>query len=155
MGTVPIGTGTIANDPFPRRVNVLAGGQIHHGVGAPLGRPTHLFHFLIDGGSDRRVSDVGVDLHQEVPPNDHRLAFGMVDVDRNDRTTSGDFGSHELGRDKGRSHRAPGLPGMLVLHAVPRNLLGWDRSRTGEAFHSRRASCTVAECGRKLREVSH
>ena len=45
----------------------------------------HLLDLLLDRGGDRRVADVGVDLHQEVAADDHRLALGMVDVGRDDR----------------------------------------------------------------------
>ncbi len=65
----------IANDPFARGMNVFAGGKIHHGVGAPLCRPTHLFDFFLNRRRDGAVADVGVDLYQEIAADDHRLAF--------------------------------------------------------------------------------
>ena len=55
----------VAQDPLARLVDVLAGREVHDRVGAPAGRPRHLLDLLLDRGGDRRVADVGVDLHQE------------------------------------------------------------------------------------------
>ena len=93
------GHGRVAENPFARGVDVLAGGQIHDGVRAPLGGPAHLLDFLLDARRDGAVADVGVDLHEEVAPDDHRLALGMIDVGRDDGAAAGDFGADELGRD--------------------------------------------------------
>ena len=90
------GHGRVADDPFAGLVDVLAGGEVHDGVGAPLGRPAHLLDFLLNAGGDRAVADVGVDLHQEVAPDDHRLALRVVDVGRDDRAAPGHFGADEL-----------------------------------------------------------
>ena len=70
----------VAQDPFADVVDVAAGGEVHHGVGAPADRPHHLLDFFLDRGRDGRVADIGVDLHQEVAADDHRLEFGVVDV---------------------------------------------------------------------------
>ena len=45
------------------------------------------------------VADVGVDLHQEIAADDHRLEFRMIDVGRDDGAAGGDFGADKLGRD--------------------------------------------------------
>ena len=42
-------------------------------------------------GRDGAVADVGVDFHQEIAADDHRLEFGMIDVGRNDGAAAGDF----------------------------------------------------------------
>ena len=115
----------VAQDPLAGGVDVFAGGKIHHGVRAPLGRPAHLLDFLFDRGSDRGVADVGVDLHQEVAADDHRFALGVVDVERNDRPAGGDFTADKLGRD-----------------------LGWDALR--EAAEDRRRVGTGRLLGRAL-----
>ena len=93
------GHGRIAQNPFARGVDVLAGGQIHDGVRAPLGRPTHFLNFLFDARRDGAVADVGIDLHEEVAANDHRLKFRMIDVRRNDGAAGGDFGADKFRRD--------------------------------------------------------
>lgn len=36
----------VAQNPLPRLVDILACGQVHHGVGAPDGGPLELAHFL-------------------------------------------------------------------------------------------------------------
>ena len=89
--------GRVANDPFARGVNVLAGGKIHHGVGAPFRGPTHFLDFFLDRRRHGAVADVGVDLYQEIAADDHRLGFGMIDVCGNDGATARDFGADEFG----------------------------------------------------------
>src|SRR5207248_7006240 len=44
-----------------------------------------------------RVADVGVDLHQEVAADDHRLGLGVVDVGRDDGPPEGDLLADEFG----------------------------------------------------------
>ncbi len=48
------GHGRVAQDPFAGGVDVLAGGEVHDGVGAPLGGPAHLLDFLLDAATRRR-----------------------------------------------------------------------------------------------------
>ena len=84
---------------------LLAGREVHHRVGAPADRPDHLLDLLLDRGGDRRVADVGVDLHQEVAADDHRLELGVVDVGGDDGAAAGDLVAHELGRDLARDAR--------------------------------------------------
>ncbi len=103
------GHGRVAQNPFAGFVDVLAGGQIHQGVAAPARRPHHFLHFLFDGRGHRRVADVGVDLHQEVAADDHRLQFRVIDVGGDDGAAAGDFVAHELGRDFVRDAGAEGL----------------------------------------------
>jgi hypothetical protein len=96
----------VADDPFARVVDVAAGGEVHHIVGAPAGRPHHLVDFFLDRGGDGRVADIGVDLHKEVAADDLRFQFGMVDVGRNDGAAGGDLVAHEFRRDEFRDVRA-------------------------------------------------
>ena len=95
------GHGRIPQDPFTGGVDVLAGGEVHDGVGTPLGGPAHFFDLFLDAGGDGAVPDVGVDLHEEVPANDHRLELGVIDVRRDDGAACGDFATDELGGDFG------------------------------------------------------
>ena len=81
----------VAHDPVADVVDVAAGGQIHHRVGAPADRPDQLLDFLGDGGGDGGVADIGIDLHQEVAADDHRLQFGVVDVGRDDGAARAQF----------------------------------------------------------------
>jgi len=61
-------------------VNVLAGRRSIT-VSRPSGSaPGHLLDFFLDAGPERRVCDIGVDLHQEIAADDHRLGFRMVYV---------------------------------------------------------------------------
>src|SRR5699024_3765051 len=43
-----------------------------------------------------RVADIGVDLHQKLLTDDHRLRFGMVDIRRDDRPARGDLAAYKL-----------------------------------------------------------
>ncbi len=86
----------IADDPLARFVDLLAGGQVHHRVSAPERCPPKLLHFFLDGRGHGGVADVGVDLDEEVPADDHRLELGMVDIGRDDRPAARDLGPDEL-----------------------------------------------------------
>ena len=88
----------VPENPLAGLVDVLAGREVHDRVGAPARRPRHLVDLLLDRGGDGRVADVGVDLHEELPADDHRLRLGVVDVRRNDRATPRDLVTDELGR---------------------------------------------------------
>ena len=96
----------IAQDPFARVVDVAAGREVHHRVGAPADRPHHFLDFFLDRGGDGGVADIGVDLHQEIAADDHRLEFGVVDVGRDDGAAARDFAAHEFRRDEGRQRAA-------------------------------------------------
>ena len=108
----------VAQNPLARGVDILAGGQIHHGVRAPLDRPTHLLHFLLHGGGDGGIADVGIDFDQEIAADDHRLQFRMVDVARNDGAAARHLGANKFGGDFPGDRGAEGLAGMLEKQRV-------------------------------------
>ena len=99
----------VPDDPFARGVDVAPGGQVHHRVGAPADRPHHLLDLLLDRGGHRRVADIGVDLGEEVPADDHRLGFGVVDIGGDDGAAARDLAAHEFRRHEGRQRRAEAL----------------------------------------------
>ena len=105
------GDGRVADDPFAGGVDVFAGGEVHDGVGAPLGGPTHFLDFFLDGAGDGAVADVGVDFDEEIAADDHRLELGMVDVGGDDGAAAGDFGADELGGDFGGIDAPKDSPG--------------------------------------------
>src|SRR4029077_12585455 len=92
-------------------MNVAPGGEVHHGVRTPADGPDELVDLLRRRGGDRRVADVGIDLHQEVASDDHRLRFRVIDVRGDDGAPGCDLGAYEL-----RSHviRNAGAPGVTV-----------------------------------------
>ena len=94
----------IAQNPFAGVVDVAAGGEVHHRVGAPADRPHHLFHFLFHRRGDGGVADIGVDLGEEVAADRHRLELGVIDVARNDGAAARHLVAHEFRRDEQR-HR--------------------------------------------------
>src|SRR5262249_38353616 len=49
----------VADYPFARVVDVAAGRQVHHGVGAPADRPHHLFDLFFNRRGHGRVADIG------------------------------------------------------------------------------------------------
>ena len=89
----------VAQNPFARFVDVLAGREVHHRICTPAHGPDHLFDFLFNRRSDRRVSDVGVDFREEVTSDNHRFAFRVVHVGRDDGAAFGEFLAHEFRRD--------------------------------------------------------
>src|SRR4051812_26696157 len=91
----------VAQNPFAGGVDVAAGGEVHHGVGAPADRPHHLVDFFLDRRRHGGVADIGVDLGQEIAADDHRLEFGVVDVAGNDGATARDLAADELRCDEG------------------------------------------------------
>ncbi len=88
----------VAHDPLARLVDVVAGRQVHHRVGAPADRPAQLVDLFADRRRDGRVADVGVDLHQEVAADDHRLGLRVLDVGRDDGPPARHLVAYEVGR---------------------------------------------------------
>ena len=88
--------GGVPDDPLARFMDVPSGGEIHHGVGAPERRPTQFVDLFLDRRCDRGIADVRVDLHQEVPADDHRLDLRVVDVRRQDGPPAGNLIADEL-----------------------------------------------------------
>src|SRR5690349_1492297 len=84
------------DDPFTSRMDVFTSREIHHGISTPECSPGHFVHFLLDGGGDSRVANVGINLDQEVAPDDHRLTFGMIDVGWDNGASSGDLVTNKL-----------------------------------------------------------
>ena len=103
----PDGNGAVADDPLACCMDIFSGGKIHDGVSTPLCRPTHFLNFFVDRRGNGRVADIGINLHQKIPTDNHRLTFRMVDVDWNDRAASGYLGTHIFSRNESRSHRSP------------------------------------------------
>ena len=85
------GHGTIADDPLTRLVDVTPSGEVHHGVSTPAGSPYGLLHLLGDAAGYGRVADIGIDLTEEVAPDDHGFELGVVDVGWDDGAPSGDL----------------------------------------------------------------
>ncbi len=80
-------------------MDIFAGGEVHHGVGAPFCGPAHFLDLFLDGRGDGGVADVGVDFDEEIAADDHRLAFRVVDVERDDGAAGGDLAADELRGD--------------------------------------------------------
>ena len=140
--------GRVAQNPLARFVDVLSGREIHHGVRAPARRPRHLLDLFVDRGANRRVADVGVDLHQEVTADDHRLALGMIDVRRQDRAPARELVADELRLDalaqRDELHLARDLAAPRVVH------LRHVRSRFRAARSARRRKAQTVELAHRI-----
>ena len=99
----------IAQNPFAGVVDVPSGGEVHHRVGAPADRPHHLLHFLLDGGGDGGVADIGVYFREKVAADDHRLELAVIDVGGNNGAAARDLVAHELRGDVKRHRSAKAL----------------------------------------------
>ena len=108
----------VADDPLPGLMNILTRGEVHDRVGTPVSRPDHLLHLFLNRGGNGRVADVGVDLDQEITPDDHRFHFSMVDIGRNNGSPTGHLFTHELGCNHARNPCSPGVPWMLTPETV-------------------------------------
>ena len=86
--------GAVAEDPFASFVDVLAGGQVHDGIGSPAGGPHHLLYFFRNGGGDGAIADIGIDLGGEAFADDARLRLWVVVVAADDGASGGDFFPH-------------------------------------------------------------
>src|SRR5690606_6460803 len=109
------GHGRVAHDPVACGVDVAAGREVHHRVGAPADRPDELLHLFFDAGGDGRVADVGVDLDAEVAPDGHGFEFGVVDVGRDHGAPARHLVAHELGGDDVGNARAHGVAAQARL----------------------------------------
>src|SRR5471032_3376761 len=105
----------VADDPFAGFVNVFAGGQVHDRVRTPANAPGQFRHFFFNGRTQSAVTDVAVDLHQEVTADDHRFQFGVVDVGRNDRATAGNLVTDKFRGDDFRHARTKAVTGVLLV----------------------------------------
>ena len=95
------GHGAVADNPLAGFVYVVACREVHERVASPIAAPHGFLHLFFDARREGRVSDVGVEFHQEVAADNHRFGFGVVDVGRNDGAAASHFVTHELGGDVG------------------------------------------------------
>ena len=70
--------------------------QVHHRISAPADSPGHFFYFFFNRGSNRRITDISIDLHQEITTNDHGLDFLVIDICRDNGPATGNLGTHKL-----------------------------------------------------------
>ena len=70
------GNGRVPKDRFTGFVNILPV-ERSMTVSAPQRvAQTHFFDFLFDARSNGAVADIGIDLHQKIAADNHRLASG-------------------------------------------------------------------------------
>ena len=135
MGTLPTGTGLLRMihsrvswmlRPVDRSMMVSAPQRVAQ---------SHLLHLFLDAGGDGGVADVGVDLHQEVASDDHRLRFRVIDVGRYDGAAGGNlvadkFRRHHLGKIRAERHRLFAAHEAGVDVFLPAHVL-----TNGDVFH--------------------
>ncbi len=161
-GTVPMGTGDAAMMARADAVDVAAGRQVHHRVGAVLEATRELRELALDVARDGAVADVRVDLARERDADAHRLEvvwWTLAGMTIRPRATSlrtssgstllalGDVG-HLLGHDA--------LAGVVHLRDVGLALrrfgstrFAWAVSRTAGARVARRAGPPVTSGRRR------
>src|SRR5262249_48630524 len=83
-------------------------------------------------GGDDRVADIGVDLHEEIAADDHRLGFRMVDVVWDDRAAPRDLFANKLWGHAVGDRRAERL---AVRSSVPRQFLTAEVLAVRDIFH--------------------
>lgn len=91
----------VAYNPFTGFVDIVAGREVHQSIASPLARPYSLIHLFLDAGGSGRVTDVGIDLHEEVAADDHRFALRVVDVGRKNGTSACNLITHIFRGDMG------------------------------------------------------
>ena len=103
----------ITQNPFTGFMNIFAGRKVHQGIATPASRPGHLLDFFFDRGSHCRVTDISIDLDQEITANNHWLEFRVIDITGNNGATTRDLITHKLRRDLFRQIGSKGLALML------------------------------------------
>src|SRR5262245_52688692 len=94
-------------------MNMFTCAQVHDGICTPAAGPYSLFYFFFDAGGDGRVTDVSVDLYQEIAAYDHRFTFGVIDIIGDDGSAGSHFLSYKFGGDK--FHRCIGAKGVSFV----------------------------------------
>ncbi len=87
---------TVAQYPFTCFVDVVSRRKVHQRVASPFARPYRLVHLFLDARSSGRVADVGVNFHEEIPADNHRLTLRMIPVGRQHGTSACNLVAHEL-----------------------------------------------------------
>ncbi|MNI42526.1 hypothetical protein D3C85_1365760 [compost metagenome] len=87
----------IADNPFAGFVDIFSGRQIHNRVSAPSTGPNGFFYLFFNGRSNCRVANISIDFHQEIPPNNHRFQFGVINVTWNYRTACSHLCPYKFG----------------------------------------------------------
>ncbi len=90
------GHGRVTQDGFADVMDVTAGGEVHHSVGAVVHGGVQFLQFFLRVRGDGRIADIGVDLAQRGHADGHGLKFRMVDVGGNDHAAAGDFIAYEF-----------------------------------------------------------
>mmetsp|Transcript_36510 Transcript_36510/g.88489 ORF Transcript_36510/g.88489 Transcript_36510/m.88489 type:complete len:474 (+) Transcript_36510:709-2130(+) len=90
------GNRRVSHDPLSGLVNVLSSTQIHEGIGSPESTPLQLLNLLLNGRSNGRVTNIGINLHLEHTSNNLWLKLLMVLVGADDGTSPGNLRSDKF-----------------------------------------------------------
>src|SRR5262249_35143101 len=112
--------GAGGEDGLADRVDVAAGGEVHHGVYAEADGHPELGQLAVDVGGDGRIADIGVDFAAGLDADAHRLEaeLQVVDVGRDDHPPARDLRPDQFGLQRlaagdvlqlGRDPAEPGL----------------------------------------------
>ena len=131
------GDRTVTQDPLAGFVDIAAGREIHHRIGAPAGRPDQFLDLFFDGGGHRRVADISIHFYQEVAPDNHRLRLRVVDIGRDDGAPGGHFIADKLGGNVFRQAGAEAFSGMLLAQNFAANTFTAHVFAYGDELHLR------------------
>src|SRR5690606_10889209 len=95
--------------------------------------PLHLLDLFVYGRGDGRVSDVGVDFYEKIPPDNHGLTLGMVHVGGDDGATASDFVPDKFRGDEVGNFCPERLTWVLVMEEIARTLAIGDGLESGFA----------------------
>ena len=93
---------TIAQNPLPCLVYIVACRQVHERIAAPLAAPHGFLHLLIYARRGGRVSYIGIYLDKEVCSDNHRFGLWMVYIGGNDGPACGHLISYKFRGDMRR-----------------------------------------------------
>ena len=146
----PDGNRAIAQNPFPRRMNIFPRGKVHQRVPAPTAGPSHFIDFLFDPRGDGGIADVCIDFNQKIAPDNHRFRLRMVNVGGKNGTSSGNFRAHEFRRYLLRNCRSEILSRMHEPEVLTRRFrncvvrcLQLHVFANGNKFHFRRDNAAL------------
>ncbi|MNX84132.1 hypothetical protein D3C86_1159170 [compost metagenome] len=107
----------VADNPLTGFMNIFTGRQVHNGIGTPTASPYCFFYFLFNTGSHCAITDIGIDLNQEVATNNHWFTFGMINIVRDNGTAGCNFIADKFrGYFVLRGIGTEAISGMLMIH---------------------------------------
>ena len=116
----------VTNNPLPRLMNVFSSWEVHDCVSTPAHSPNHFSNLLVYRRAESWVTNISINLNQEVPSNNHWLCFRVINIVWNDCTAPSNLISDKFWCNNFRSGCAKTLALVLtdlVLVFLPETVL--------------------------------